>query len=206
VASQKYGTVSRMSEPRSIILASQSPQRQLLFRELHVPFESVPADIDEQAIQHTDLAKRAELVARAKAEKVAAQHPQAIIIAADTYIVMAGKALEKPTSEAEAITMLQAQSGQTTTEVTGLCYIDPLLRLNVSKTVSTQVTFRDLSLTEIERYVKNNPVLGFSGAFCPAYPAGGALIATITGSFTSFTHGLPLDEIVPLLKQSGVEL
>lgn len=191
---------------RPIVLASQSPQRQALFAELHVPFRAVPADIDEQAIKNSDLAKRAELIARAKAEKVFPQFPEAIVIAADTYIVLKGQALEKPTDLQHAQHMLSEQSGQEMTEVTGLCYIDAQHQLNISKTIAVGVTFRELSASEIEEYVAHNPVLGFSGAFCPAYPSGAALVARIQGSFTAFTHGLPLDEIVPLLRLSGVSI
>jgi septum formation protein len=193
------------TSPR-LILATQSPQRFALFTELHLPFDQVPADVNEQDIQDPDLVKRAELVARAKAEKVARDYPDAIVIAADTYIILEGRALEKPVGEADAIRMLELQSGRQTVEVTGLCYLDPKRDLEVAKTIITNIWFRDLSLAEIKHYVAHNPVTGFSGAFCPAYASGAALIARIEGSFTSFTHGLPLDEIVPLLRQSGVEV
>jgi septum formation protein len=187
-----------------VILASQSPQRFALFSELKIPFTQVPADIDEQAIVNDDLVKRAEMIATAKAEKIAGQHPDAIILAADTYIIFNGKALEKPKTEDEARAMLRQQSGQHFTEVSGLCYIDPIKQFKVAKTVSVDVWFRDLSDAEIETYVISNPVMTFSGAFCPAYASGAALIDRISGSFTSFTHGFPIEEFVPLLQRSEV--
>ncbi len=191
-----------MSKSPLIILASQSSQRQLILKELGYEFEVVPADIDEKNVRADDLTQQAAMVALAKAEAVAKKYPEAIIIAADTFIEDHRQALEKPANIAEARKMLVAQSGREVLEHTGYAYLDPLINLNISGTATTKVKFRDLSSAEIERYLQNEPVLTWSAAFCPAYPAGMALIDSINGSFTGFTHGLPLDKLAPLLHQS----
>lgn len=187
-----------------VILASQSPQRQNLMSSLGIPFEVCPANIDEQAIIHSDSKIRAGLVAQAKAQAVQKKYPQAIIIAADTYIDLAGETLEKPVDLDEARDMLQKQSGKVMTELTGFCYLDPQNKMEVVTTAVAAVEFRELTQVEIERYVITQPVLTWSAAFCPAYDSGATLIKTINGSFTGFTHGLPLEELVPLLQKSGV--
>ena len=188
----------------NIILASQSSQRKMLFKTLNIPFEVIPADLDEAAIQDVDLIKRAEKLARIKAETVAIKHPDSIIVAADTFVIDSKIALEKPKTKEEAIAMLQHQSGKTLQEVTGFCYLDPTKKINYSTAVITEVTFRNLSGEEIVHYVSTQPVTTWSGAFCPAYPEGMVLIARINGSFTGFTHGLPMEELVPQLIRSGV--
>jgi septum formation protein len=191
---------------RQIILASQSPQRRDLLQTLNIPFEIIPADIDEKAITNPDLSKRAALIAAAKARKVAELHPNAIIIAGDTYIIDGNQALEKPETLDEARQMLRQQSGRMTTEVTGVCYLDKKNGIEHSSVVEAKTWFRQLSEAEIERFVTTEPVLTWSAAFCPAYLTSMALIDKIEGSFTSFTHGLPLEVIVPLLRQSGISV
>ncbi len=188
-----------------LILASQSPQRLAIFKTLGIPFEVVPSEIDEKAIQDGDSFKRAEYVAVAKAQAIQKKYPEAIIVAADTYVVLDGQTLEKPSTKAEAKAMLKQQSGQWLTEVTGWCYLDPNQELQ-SGFCEVGVLFRDLSSHEIDRYVAEQPVTTWSAAFCPAYVEGAALIAEIEGSFTAFTHGFPVEEIVPLLRRSGIDV
>ncbi len=187
---------------RTIILASQSPQRKTIIQSLGVEFKVVPANIDEQAVVAEDPVKRAGLIARAKATAVQLQFPEAIVVAADTYIILKGEILEKPTSLVEAREMLSKQSGRVATAVTGFCYLDPQLELEVVKVATTEVEFRQLSTQEIDEYVTTQPVMTWSAAFCPAYDSGASLIKNINGSFTGFTHGLPLEELVPLLQRS----
>jgi len=191
---------------RKIILASGSKQRKLLFETLGIEFEIIPADIDEKAVPYTDLKSRAENIARAKAEAVAKDHPDAIIIAADTYVVKDGKALEKPQGLDEAEEMITDLSGDQSVAYSGYCYLDKHSNINESGVSETITKFRELSPQFIKHYVNNNQVQDWSAAFSPAYHQGMALIDSIEGSFTSFTHGLPLEIIVPFLQKSGVKV
>lgn len=189
----------------TVILASQSPQRRAMMNTLGIPFEVMPAAIDEKAIVAATQVERAEQVARAKAEAVSRESTgnPAIIIAADTYIVDGDLVLEKPESLAEAQEMLRHQSGRTLVALSGFCYLDAEHLIDYSTTVTTECTFRHLSDQEIEEYVTTEPVLTWSAAFSPAYASGAALIASVSGSLTSFTYGLPMEELIPLLQQSG---
>ena len=196
-----------------IILASASPQRKNLFESLNLPFEAIAADIDEQAIRAPDPKKQALLIARAKAERIAARE-QGIIIAADTFCVYQNKVLEKPRDKKEAAGMLHALSGNTAMAYTGFCYLDPHTSqgvgvdrehgINEIALAETEFTVRELTTDEIARYVEIFPVTAWSAAFSPAYPYGMTLIASIRGSFTGFTHGLPMEILVPLLRRSGI--
>lgn len=191
---------------RKIILASGSRQRKLLFETLGIPFEIIPADIDEKAVSFDDLKSRAANIARAKAEAVAKGNPDSIIIAADTYVVKDGKALEKPHDLKEAEEMVTDLSGDESIAYSGYCYIDKKSQINESGVAETLTKFRHLSPEFIKHYINNNPVQEWSAAFSPAYHEGMALVDSIEGSFTSFTHGLPLEIIVPLLQKSGVRI
>lgn len=189
---------------RRIILASQSPQRKLIFETLGLDFEIIPADIDEKSVEFIDLKSRSENIARTKAEAVIKDNPDAIVIAADTYPVFAGEALEKPGDVNEARQMLKKLSGQSFGAYTGFCYIDPSNAIDQSGVVEIEAVFRKLSDAEIEHYVTTQPVTTWSAGFSPAYNEGAALVAKITGSFTGFTHGLPMEEITSLLIRSGL--
>ena len=191
---------------REIILASQSPQRKQILETLGLDFKCVPADIDEHLVVAPTQELRAQKIAQAKAEKIAKQNPDSIIIAGDTFVVLEDRALEKPKSLQEAVEMLTLQSGKTVRAMTGVCYIDPMANLRFETTVVTEFTFRNLSFQEIASYVKNNPVLTWSAAFSPAYPAGAAFVADVRGSLTCLTHGLPIENIAEYVRQSGVSI
>jgi septum formation protein len=154
-----------MSSPRLVILATQSKQRQELFAALGIPFQAKPADIDELAVDAPDHAVRAALVAEAKSATIQALYPQAIIIAADTFVVFNHQRLEKPNTMLEATQMLTALSGQTFDAFTGWSYTDPQLSLHETGTAKTEVSFRRLSKSDITTYVEEQPVTTWAGGF-----------------------------------------
>lgn len=186
-----------------IILASSSEARGRIISSLNIPFETMPADINEKSVIDKDPAARAEKIAIVKAEKIA-QTEQAIIIAADTFCVHeSGEILEKPVSLKEAKRMLKLQSGSTDKVITGFCYIDSINNFRYSSIASTTVFFRNFTDTEIDTYIKNMPVLTWSGAFYPGNPAGASLIRKVEGSLTSFLYGLPMELLIPQLNKSA---
>jgi len=192
-----------MIENQKIILATQSRQRRDLFATLQLPFKVEPSDIDELAINHLNHAVRARLVAEAKAAVAAQKYSQAIIIAADTFLVLKQKRLEKPATFREGSQMLQELSGQTCLCFTGWTYQDQIQRTQKSETTVSEISFRELSLKEIDDYVTTQPVTNWAGSFSLSTMAGIALIKSIQGSLNG-VMGLPLEELVPLLKTSDV--
>lgn len=169
---------------------------------LNLPHLVVPSSIDESLVQDPDIYHRAQLVARAKAQAVASKHPEAVVVAADTYIVLDNEMLEKPRDLAEARKMLRRQSGQWSEAVTGFCYLDQHQGWSQLETVVDKVMFRNLSEAEIEHYVTTQPVLEWSAAYCPAYVEGMTLISKVDGSLTSFAYGLPVDNLMECLQRS----
>lgn len=184
---------------RKIILASQSKQRFNLLKALSLPIEALPADIDEQAVPFTNQYDKAEKIALAKAQKVALKYENAIIVAADTFCYVQGKILEKPKNIEEAREMLAFQSGKEIEALTGYAFLDTKLNLQVSGCEKVLVKMRHLGADEIERYVTNEPVLTWSAAFSPAYDSGMALIESINGNLTAFSHGLPANLLMDFL-------
>lgn len=196
-----------------VILASQSKQRRILMETLGIPFEVIPADIDEKAITHSDPVIRAELIATAKAQVIAQQWKQksentgdAVIIAADTFCFMDSELFEKPTDKADAVRMISELSGKISVAVTGFCLISTRSNTQIVDSVRTNMKMRNLAADEIARYVEQNEVTQWSGGFSPAYHEGMALFESIDGSLTSFSHGFPMEVVVPALREAGVSV
>ncbi len=164
----------------------------------------IPASIDEKSIRNNNLKKRAEKIARTKAEKVAAEN-KGVIISCDTFSSCEGEVLEKPKNIAEAKKMLRFLSGKKATNYTGFCYIDSSKRINFSKTVVVTYEIRKLYAHEIDSYVNDFPVTEWAAGFALVYPYITSFITKINGSYTGLSYGLPTELLVPLLKRSGFE-
>lgn len=186
-----------------VILASHSIQRKALLASFGFAFETLPADIDELAIDDADHAVRAAKVARAKAEKITQLQPDAVVIAADTFLLLDGKRIEKPETKIAAKAMLEQMSGQEMTVYTGWAFIDAVHQVEVSQTAVAGITFRRLHTSEIERYVENFPVTSWAGGFTLSHMEGAALVADLRGSLTAVL-GLPLEDLIPHLVSSRV--
>jgi len=184
---------------RRIILASQSKQRLNLLKAVFLEIEVEPANIDEQAVPFFNQYDKAEQIALAKAKKVAKNHSDAIIVAADTFCYLQNRILEKPKTLDEAREMLRFQSGQEIEVLTGYAFLDIKSNLQKSGCEKVMVKMRHLSDGEIEKYINSEPVLTWSAAFSPAYDSGMALIDSINGNLTAFSHGLPINLLMKFL-------
>jgi septum formation protein len=182
-----------------IILASQSKQRLDILRTLGLPIKVIPAYIDEKAVPYSDRYDKALQIALAKAQKVASKQKNAIVVAADTFCYLKGRILEKPKNLQEARAMLLFQSGQEIEVLTGYAFLNTKLHTQKTGCEKILVRMRQLSTKQIEKYINNEPVLTWSAAFSPAYDSGIALIKSINGNLTAFSHGLPLDILVDFL-------
>lgn len=173
-----------------LILASASPRRlQLLASIGVVPDEVIPADIDETPLAG-ELPKAYVLrVAREKAEKISALHPQARILAADTVVVCGRRILPKAEDAATARLCLDLLSGRRHRVMTAVAFYVPngKLRLRCDETV---VTFSRLSDDEKQRYVDGNEWDGKAGGYAIQGSAQ-AFIPAINGSVSNVI-GLPL--------------
>lgn len=185
----------------SIILASQSTYRKHALDILGLTYEVMPSDIDESAIRHEQPSELAKLLSEAKAKKIGDQHPNAVVIAADLFVVHRGKIIGKPTDEHDARRMLGSFSGEKFEIVTGLAVFHGGKQKMLSGSDVCVVRFRELSDYEIDDYVKRYPVVRCAGSF----EADGLLrfAEHIEGSY-NFKAALPVDRLVVFLRQQGV--
>ncbi len=190
-----------------LILASSSPYRRALLERLGLPFEALSPDIDETP--HPDEAAEALVLrlAAAKAAKIAAARPNAIIIASDQAAVAngpeGGAILGKPGHGAGAIAQLTRLSGRWARFLTSLCVREPNGDQQL-ETEITQVHFRTLSNAEIVRYVARDAPLDCAGSF-RSEGLGIALFKRIEGEDPNALIGLPLIRLCRMLRQAGVD-
>lgn len=184
-----------------IILASKSPRRQELLRLLGVPFEIITEDIDETmdpALAPEDEVRR---VSALKADAVnALVNPQDIVISADTIVVLGTQVMGKPKSAEDAKTMLRALSGKTHRVMTGLTVRSR--DRSESVTVTTYITFRELSDREIAAYVATGEPMDKAGAYGIQ---GGAsvFVSHLDGDYFN-VMGLPVCTLTQLLRSFGI--
>ena len=172
-----------------ILLASASPRRLDLLRALGLDPEVRPADVDETLLPGEDPHEAAERLARAKAAKVAADAPAgAVVLAADTIVVLDGEALGKPLDPDDARRMLRALRGRSHDVVTGVALArDGRL---VSGRETTAVVFAPMTDEEVEAYVASGEPADKAGAYA-LQGLGGLFVERIDGT-PSNVIGLPL--------------
>ncbi len=184
------------------ILASGSPRRAQLLRELELDFSVVVSDAPEAEHEHLTARELAQLNAYRKAHAVAKLHPQAVVLGADTVVCLGTRHFGKPRDIKEAIEMLRALSGQIHQVVTGCCLA--LLEDHRCRIFSDQtaVRFLKLNTTTIHRYLRSINPLDKAGGYAIQEHAG-LIVDRITGSFTN-VMGLPTEVLVEELKVFGI--
>ncbi len=196
----------------AIYLASQSPRRQELLRQLGVDFDVLllreaagrPRDVDEIARDGEPALHYVERIARTKASVGGAQmlrrglSPRPVL-GADTEVVLDGEIFGKPRDAADAARMLERLSGRThqVTTTVALFWNDE----ESAEIVTSEVTFRPLERAEIKRYVATGESADKAGAYAIQGRAA-AFVARLEGSYSG-VMGLPLYETAALLARIG---
>lgn len=213
--------------PRQLILASASPRRRELLALLGVeylcrasPAEDHPAPPPVELLAYLPslpeplpIEVHPTLVAWRKAADVGQHYPEAVVLAADTEVVIDGMVLGKPRDEDHAIAMIRRLAGRAHTVLTGLCLLVPQNvdgdgvmyggRRVLFDLVASRVHFRPLRDDEIAAYVALGESLDKAGGY-GLQSGGAALIALIEGSYTNVV-GLPLPAVARLLRAAGIE-
>ena len=184
-----------------VILASQSPRRRELLTLVGLAHEVMPADINEDVRAGEDPAAYTERLAREKAAVIAARHPEAIVIAADTTVVVDGEILGKPTDVADARAMIRRLAGRSHTVLTAIAVARG--GNEVSAVESVGVTFRALTDDEIARYVATGEPMDKAGAY-GIQGWGATIVERVDGDYFS-VMGLGLRRLVALFAELGVE-
>ncbi|MFB0534226.1 MAG: nucleoside triphosphate pyrophosphatase [Anaerolineae bacterium] len=189
---------------KGLILASASPRRQQLFSLLRVPFTSLTADVEENRGYGE---KPEEMVCRlslAKAEALADDHPERLIVAADTIVVLDGRVLVKPADTDEAAAMLRRLRGREHLVFSGLTALSPSTAQQATELAQTTVWMRPYSDEEIARYVASGDPLDKAGAYAIQHQEFNP-VAYIQGCYAS-VMGLPLCHLRRALSLLGLAL
>jgi septum formation protein len=189
---------------KTIILASASPRRKELLEKLGLRFEVDPSNYEEDIPSGLEPHELAQKISLEKAKVVASKHQNAIVIAADTFIVFGGRILGKPYTEKEAQKMLKAISGKSHSVITGFSIIDSATNKTLSQSVETKVYIRRLTSEEINAYVKSKEPLDKAGAYA-IQGLGAVFVEKIEGDYFNVI-GLPLSALTEALKEFGIKV
>lgn len=193
-------------QPRiPFLLASQSPRRRALLARLGVAFTVCPSDVEEQVDPALDPEVLVRHLAGQKAGAVAARHPEALTLGADTLVVLDGAVLGKPEGPAEARAMLRRLSGRTHTVFTGLALVHPASGRAATAHEATGVTFAPLSDAEIDAYVATGSPLDKAGAYGIQDDLGALFVAGVAGDYYNVV-GLPLHRLYQTLRTHFADL
>jgi len=185
-----------------IILASTSPRRKELLRQIGLEFEIVASDYEENMSLAMKPKVLVKYLSNGKAMSVARNYHEGFIIAADTFVVLKDKLLGKPRTAIEARKMLQQVSGRQVSILTGLTVYDVKKKKKISRVVEAKIFIKKLSDSEIKNYIKTGEPLDKAGAFA-VQGVGAVLIKRIEGDYSGIV-GLPLFELAEILRRFGV--
>jgi len=187
--------------PSRLILASASPRRKELLASLGVAFDIIPAEVTEHEAPDADPRAMVAHNAALKAGWVAARHPDATVIGADTTVFIDRTVLNKPRDPAEARAMLRRLRGRTHTVFTGLAVRRQRDGLKLDQGVASEVTFKAFDEAALELYLSRVHTLDKAGGYA-IQEHGDLIVAGFTGSLTNIV-GLPLEEMKQLLTRAG---
>ena len=186
------------------ILASQSPRRKELLASIGLDFEVIVSDADESVVSKENTpvnvyVQELALIKAAASAKQVLKDKNAIIISADTIVVLDGKILGKPKNEDDAFDMLKSLSGRTHEVYTGYCVMRIKDGYTVCNSIKTEVTFKTISDDKILRYIRTSEPMDKDGAY-GIQGIGGMLVEKIEGDYANVV-GLPTSALADTLEK-----
>lgn len=182
-----------------LILASNSPRRQAMLKELGIPYKIQIQNVDESFETTTPVFEVPLLLAKRKAEAfIPSLQADEVVLTADTVVICEGKILNKPNSREEAIEMLSLLSGKKHTVVTGFCLTAK--NHQIGEADKTDVYFRTLTLSEITHYVDSYKPFDKAGSYGVQEWIGMTGITRIDGSYFTVV-GLPVHLVYEKLQE-----
>ena len=189
---------------KNLVLASQSPRRKELFENLRIPFTVSPSDAEEV---HPEGHKPSAIVienAVRKAETIGSRFPDSFIIGADTIVWLENTVLTKPADFAEAKKFLNRLAGNTHTVYTGVVVLDSSSGRIESGYCATDVTFRPMSASDIDTYIRAIHPYDKAGGYA-IQGFGSLVVEKINGCYFN-VMGLPIHLVDTLLRRFNVSL
>lgn len=176
---------------KKVILASASPRRQELLKNIINEFEIIPAEVDESLNSDIQPEKAAQYLSRKKAENIAKKYPDAVVIGSDTTVVTDDEILGKPENKKDAYNMLKKLSGKIHKVITGVCILGEGKEISFSEI--TEVEFYKLGEKEIEDYLSTDEWTDKAGAYGIQGKAG-LFVKRINGDYNNVV-GLPVSRL-----------
>lgn len=193
------------TQNRPLILGSTSPYRRELLQRLRLPFDVVSPQVDETALPGEAPTALALRLALAKAQAVAAQFPQAVVIGSDQVADLQGQSLGKPGTHERARAQLRLMSGQEVLFQTAVAVVCSVTHFSEQALATVRVKFRTLSEAEIENYLLAEQPYDCAGS-AKSEGLGISLLASIESDDPTALIGLPLIRTCHLLRAAGLDL
>lgn len=188
-----------------LVLASTSIYRSELLSTLQIPFQTAAPDVDETPLPRESAEQTSWRLAQVKAQVVARRFPSALIIGSDQVALLNGQQIGKPLNHDNAVRQLRSMRGKTVIFYTALSLLNAATGELQTDVAITEVTFRNLSDDEIERYLIKEQPYHCAGS-AKSEGLGIALISRIRGDDPNALIGLPLIKLVDMLKKQGVSI
>ncbi|MDY0082270.1 MAG: nucleoside triphosphate pyrophosphatase [Ignavibacteriaceae bacterium] len=179
-------------------LASKSPRRRKLLKQLNLNFKSFGIDIDETVKRNEKPFTAVVRLSKEKLELAKRKELNGIIITADTIVVLDGKILGKPKNKKDAFNILKFLSGRTHIVYTGFSVYNSKTKKTISDYEKTKVTFRNLSDQEILEYIATGSPMDKAGAYGIQDDFGAVFIKKINGCYYNVV-GLPLAKLYQVI-------
>jgi septum formation protein len=185
-----------LSEP--CILASISPRRQELLRSVGLKFKIIPAHVNEEYLEGETPREHVRRLSQDKAMAIARKNPSALVLGADTIVVIDSLILGKPKNKKQAREMLTRLSDREHEVFTGFTIAHDATKVYKTKVIKSSVLFKKISPKEMEWYVSCDEPYDKAGGYA-VQGKGASFIKSIRGSYTNVI-GLPLCEVMEELK------
>jgi len=190
---------------KTLVLGSTSPFRKELLERFGLPFITDSPDIDETPLANESPEDYVLRLSLQKAQAVAVNHPNALVIGSDQCSILNGEIRGKPENHVNATKQLKESSGQRVSFLTGLCLFDTSDNSYQLDLIPFHVDFRELSNTEIESYLKAEEPYFCAGSF-KSEGLGVTLFKRLEGDDPSALIGLPLIRLSEMLRQKAINL
>lgn len=192
-------------ENKKIVLASASPRRKELLDTIKLQFEIIPADIDETLESDRFSLDVIEKLALDKALDVSKRiNYPALIIGSDTVVVINDQVLGKPKDKEDAFSMLKMLNGKTHKVISAIAIYNTAQDKTLVDSVSSEVTFREMTDKEITNYIDSGEPMDKAGAYA-IQGIGGIFVSSICGCYSNIV-GISVFKLAEMLKIFGISV
>lgn len=188
-----------------LILASTSRYRSELLARLRIPFQTAAPDLDETPLPNESAKQTSWRLSRAKAQAVAANCPDALVIGSDQVALLGDRQLGKPITHDNAVLQLRAMRGQTVIFYTALTLLNARTGNTQTEVAVNKVSYRELTDAQIENYLHTEQPYNCAGS-AKSEGLGIALVSSMEGNDPNALVGLPLILLVNMLLREGVKI